>query len=72
MGLGKLGDFAQQEDVMAFSEAFLNWEEETRVKQSKKIALKMLDKRLELEMIAEVTDLTIAQIKQLQSQAVQC
>jgi hypothetical protein len=34
---------------MAFSEAFLNWEEETRVKQSKKIALKLLGRRFEPE-----------------------
>jgi hypothetical protein len=69
MDLGELVDFAQPEDIMAFSEAFLTWEEETRVEESKKIALKMLGKRLELETIAEVTGLTIGQLKQLQSQA---
>jgi predicted transposase YdaD len=51
-------------------EAFLALEQEIKMKESKKIALKMLDKRLEIETIAEVTGLTIAQIKQLQSQAV--
>jgi hypothetical protein len=68
MDMSELVDFAQQEDIMAFSEAFLAWEQEKEVEQSKKIALKMLGKQLELETIAEVTGLPIAQIKQLQSQ----
>jgi hypothetical protein len=68
MDISELVDFAQQEDIMAFSEAFLAWEQEKEVEQSKKIALKMLGKQLELETIAEVTGLPIAQIKQLQSQ----
>jgi hypothetical protein len=54
---------------MAFSEAFLAWEQEKEVEQSKKIALKMLGKQLDLETIAEVTGLPIAQIQELQSQA---
>ncbi len=54
---------------MAFSEAFLAWEQEKEVEQSTKIALKMLGKQLDLETIAEVTGLPIAQIQQLQSQA---
>jgi hypothetical protein len=54
---------------MAFSEAFLAWEQEKEVEQSKKIALKMLGKQFEPQTIAEVTGLPIAQIQEIQSQA---
>jgi predicted transposase YdaD len=54
---------------MAFSAAFLALEQATKLEQSKTIALRMLGKQLDLETIAEVTGLTIEQIKQLQSQA---
>jgi hypothetical protein len=54
---------------VAFSEAFLALEQEIKVRVCKKIALKMLGKQIELETIAEVTGLTIAQIQELQSQA---
>jgi hypothetical protein len=50
-------------------EAFLAWEQEIKMRVSEKIALKMLGKRFELETIAEVTGLTIVQLKQLQFQA---
>jgi hypothetical protein len=69
MDVGELAEFIQQEETVAFSEAFLAWEQEKEVDQSKKIALKMLGKQFEPETIAEVTGLTMAQIKQLQSQA---
>jgi predicted transposase YdaD len=58
---------------MAFSEAFLALEQasENKGRQEKvsEIVLNMLRKQLDLETIAEVTGLTIAQIQQLQSQA---
>jgi hypothetical protein len=69
MDMGELQGFIQEEDIMAFSAAFLALEQATKLEQSKTIALKMLGKQLDLEMIAEVTGLTIAQIQQLQSQA---
>jgi predicted transposase YdaD len=63
----------RQEDIVAFSEAFLALERsfENRGRQASaiEIALNMLRKQLDLETIAEVTGLPIEQIKQLQSQA---
>jgi hypothetical protein len=50
-------------------EAFLALEQEIKMKVSKEIALKLLGKGFELEMLAEVTGLTIGQLEQLQSQA---
>jgi hypothetical protein len=69
MDMGELEGFIQQEDIMAFSAAFLALEQATKLEQSKTIALRMLGKQLDLETIAEVTGLTIEQIQQLQSQA---
>jgi hypothetical protein len=76
--LGELVDFAEREEIMALSEAFLAWEQNTQ-EQSKQegrqegrqeerldIALNMLRRHLALETIAEVTGLTIAQLQQLQ------
>ena len=81
--LGELQDFSGQEALMALSEAFLAWEQQTqerieqeviqrveqRVRQEERqeIALNMIQKNLPLETIAEVTELTIAQIQQLQA-----
>jgi DNA-directed RNA polymerase specialized sigma subunit len=67
--LGELVDFVRQEDIVAFSEAFLALEQAIEVEQSKKIALKMLGKQFEPQTIAEVMELPIEQIQQLQSQA---
>lgn len=73
--LGEIQDFSGQEAIMALSEAFLAWEQQTQ-EQSKQeerrtIALNMLRKHLDLETIAEVTGLTIEQLQQLQAQAQQ-
>jgi hypothetical protein len=68
MDMGELEGFIQKEDIMAFSEAFLALEQATKLEQSKTIALRMLGKQLDLETIAEVTGLPIAQIQELQSQ----
>jgi predicted transposase/invertase (TIGR01784 family) len=77
----KLADFVWQEDIMAFSEAFLAWEQEVinrgrqkglqeiRQEIETEMVLKMLHKQLDLETIAEFTGLPIEQIQQLQSQA---
>jgi predicted transposase/invertase (TIGR01784 family) len=73
----KLAGFVWQEDIMAFSEAFLAWEQEVINRGRQKglqeieteMVLKMLHKQLDLETIAEVTGLPIEQIQQLQSQA---
>jgi predicted transposase/invertase (TIGR01784 family) len=78
MDMGELEGFIQQEEIMAFTEAFLALEQASENKGRQKgqqekqieIALKMLRKQLDLETIAEFTGLPIAQIKQLQSQVV--
>jgi hypothetical protein len=73
MDMGELEGFIQQEEIMAFTEAFLALEQasENKGRQARNIevALNMLRKQLDLETIAEVTGLTIEQIQQLQSQA---
>jgi predicted transposase/invertase (TIGR01784 family) len=73
MDMGELEGFIQQEEIMAFTEAFLALEQASenkgRQEGRQEIALKMLRKQLDLETIAEFTGLPIEQIKQLQSQA---
>jgi predicted transposase/invertase (TIGR01784 family) len=67
----------RQEDIVAFSEAFLALEQasenkgrqEGRQEKEVEIVFKMLRKQLDLETIVEVTGLPIEQIQQLQSQA---
>ncbi len=74
--MGELEGFIQKEDIMAFSAAFLALEQasenkgrqEGRQEKEIEVALNMLRKQLDLETIAEVTGLPIAQIQQLQSQ----
>jgi hypothetical protein len=78
--LGELAGFVQGEEIMSITQAFVTWEQETQTKarqegrqegrQEKEveIALNMLRKNLALEIIAEVTGLTIAQLQALQSQ----
>jgi predicted transposase/invertase (TIGR01784 family) len=61
---------------MAFSEAFLEWERQTQEKskqegrqeERRSIALKLLQQGVSIEAIAQVTDLSIAEIQALQSQ----
>jgi hypothetical protein len=85
--LSEIEDFSGREAVMALSEAFLAWEQETqerirqevrqevsqaeRQEERRAIALNLLRKNLALEMIAEVTGLTIEQLQQLQTQSEQ-
>jgi predicted transposase YdaD len=66
--MGELAEFAEREELMALSEAFLAWEQETKSKERQAIALNMLKKNLSLETIAEVTGLTIVQLQQLQAE----
>jgi predicted Rossmann fold nucleotide-binding protein DprA/Smf involved in DNA uptake len=58
----------EREELMALSEAFLEWEQDTKMKERQAIALNLLRKNMSLETIAEVTGLTIAQLQQLQSE----
>lgn len=71
--LGELMDFVEQEEIMALSEAFLAWEQQkesqTRQEERRSLALKMLQENIPLETIARITEYTIAQLQQLQSQA---
>ncbi len=75
MDIGELADFVEQEEIMAFSEAFLTWERETESKGQKEgrkeerntIALNLLRQGLSIEMIAQVTSLTVADVQALQT-----
>ena len=69
MDMGELANFVEQEEIMAFSEAFLTWERETESRGRKQacetIALNLLRQGLSIEMIAQVTSLTIAEVQEL-------
>ena len=69
--LGDIQDFSGQEALMALSEAFLEWEQQTQ-HQSKQeerqaIARRLLQQGLSIEAIAQATELSIAEIRSLQS-----
>jgi hypothetical protein len=68
ISLGDIQDFSGQEAMMALSEAFLAWEQQKETQTKEAIALKMLRDNLPLEQISRLTDLTIAQLQQLQSE----
>jgi predicted transposase/invertase (TIGR01784 family) len=55
------------EETRVYQEAREEGREEARAEEREKIALNLLRKNIPLETIAEVTELTIAQIQQLQS-----
>ena len=69
--IGELSDFVEQEEIMAFSEAFLTWERETesrgRREARETIAFNLLQQGLSIEMIAQVISLTIADVQALQA-----
>jgi hypothetical protein len=75
MDIGELADLFQPEEIMALSEAYVVWEQEITNKGRQEgrqegkidIALTMLRKNLDLETIADLTGLTIAQIQALQA-----
>jgi hypothetical protein len=74
--LGELMDFSEQEEgLMALSEAFLTWEQETqersKVQERLTIALNLLKENVPVEMIARTTGLTLDQIQQIQRQTLQ-
>jgi predicted transposase/invertase (TIGR01784 family) len=60
-------DKLEPEQKEAVMQATTSWEEKGREKATQAIARKMLRKNLPLETIAEVTELTIAQLQQLQT-----
>jgi hypothetical protein len=64
-------EFATQEEIMALSEAYLTWEAEllgaSRQQEKESIALNMMRKNMSLDVVAEVTGLTIAQLQMLQA-----
>jgi hypothetical protein len=71
--LGELMDFLPQEEgVMALSEAFLTWEQETqeqiKAQERMAIALNMLRENVPLEQVSRFTGLSMEQLQQLQSQ----
>lgn len=76
MDLGEIEDFSEQEAVMALSEAFLAWEQQTQERSKREarqetqqaIALNLIRENIPLETIAQATDLTIAQLQQLQAE----
>jgi hypothetical protein len=63
--LGELADFAEQEEIMALSESFLVWEQETLLKERKSIALNLLRQSISVETISQATGLTIQQVQEL-------
>lgn len=85
MDMGELEDFTEQETIMALTEAFLTWEQETHLKgkaegktegkaegkaegkleERKTIALNLLRQNMALEVIAQVTGLTVEDISDL-------
>ncbi len=75
--MGELEGFVQREEIMTITKAFEAWQQETenRARQDGRqtteieIALTMLRKNMDLETIAEVTGLTIAEIANLHSQS---
>jgi predicted transposase YdaD len=69
--LGEIGNFSGQEALMALSEVFLEWEQQTkerlRLEERRAIARNMLQDDLPLEQISRLTGLVIADIQALQS-----
>jgi predicted transposase/invertase (TIGR01784 family) len=59
-------DTAQKEEIM---QATTSWEEKGMEKATQKIALNLLKENMSLEAISRITDLTIAQLEQLQAEA---
>jgi predicted transposase/invertase (TIGR01784 family) len=59
-------DIAQKEKIM---QATTSWEEKGMEKATQKIALNLLKENMSLEAISRITDLTIAQLEQLQAEA---
>ena len=76
--LGEIEDFSGQETIMALSEAFLEWEQQTqnrisqevRQEERRSIALNLLRQNIPLETIAQATGLPIAQLQQLQTDSI--
>ncbi|MBD1825647.1 flagellar assembly protein H [Cyanobacteria bacterium FACHB-DQ100] len=70
--LGELVNFCDSEAIMAFSEAFLEWERQTQERSKQEaveaIAFRMLQKNLPLETISEVTGLTMEYLQHLQAE----
>jgi predicted transposase/invertase (TIGR01784 family) len=65
-------EFGQQEEIMAMTEAFLTWEQETegkgRREEKRSIALNLLRQGISIETIVQATGLTATQIQEMQSQ----
>ncbi|MCU0550712.1 MAG: flagellar assembly protein H [Leptolyngbya sp. Prado105] len=70
--LGEIQDFSGQEAIMALSEAFLEWEQQTqeqgKQEERRMIARRLLQQGLSIEAISQATELSIAEIQSLQSQ----
>lgn len=78
--LGEIQDFSGQEEMMALSEAFLAWEQQTqerirqqvsqeeRQEERRAIARRLLQQGLPIEAIAQATELSFAEIQTLQRQ----
>lgn len=86
--LGEIESFTGQEGLMAFSEAFLEWEQQTQERirqnvlqevqqqvipselrsQQRAIARRFLQQELSIEVIAHATELSVAEIQNLQPQ----
>jgi Domain of unknown function (DUF4351) len=57
-------DFSEQEALMALSEAFLAWEQETQTRSRRQEAQSLIIRQLNRQ-VGEIPDLTLEQIKGL-------
>jgi Domain of unknown function (DUF4351) len=67
--LGELMDFSEQEDgLMALSEAFLEWEQETQIRSERSLVLRQLNRRvgtLSEAIRAQIEALSLGQLERL-------
>ncbi len=71
MDMSELNDFSSQEEIMALTEALLEWDNQKEIQIKRTIALNLLSENLPLEVVVRTTGLSIEQVQQLQTQATQ-
>jgi hypothetical protein len=72
--LGELINFAEPEELMEFSAAFLQWEQETeqrgklegKLEERRELAVKLLQEQVPVDVILKVTGFTSVQLQQMQ------
>jgi hypothetical protein len=71
MDMSELADFSSQEEIMALTEALLEWDNQKEIQVKRTIALNLLSENLPLEVVVRTTGLSIEQVQQLQTQTTQ-